>query len=126
MSTSYTPTALPGEFARLVAEAAMQLPPLTRPQDTAFLRSVTEAVIDIFWSNYITLLPEDVQQAYERAEEEETGMALREWHQAHADFRQDSAAAKRGARVLRDIAIKLPDAMKKEYDTFTALDAVAL
>lgn len=104
----------------------MNLPPLTRPQDTAFLRKVTEAVIDLFWSNYIALLPQDVQDAYAQAEDEETGKALFEWHRDHADFQTDAGAEKRGAQVLQEIAAKLPDVIKLEYANFTELDAYSV
>jgi hypothetical protein len=124
INTPYSPSAFPEEFSRILAEAAMQLPAMTRPQDMNFLEIALADVIDIFWSNYIANLSADAKTAYSAAEDEETGTALYEWQKTYANFREDPAAEKLGAQVLADIAEKLPAALKEEYENFSEVDAI--
>lgn len=101
----------------------MNLPPMTRPQDTAFLELALADVIDMFWANYISHLSPEAQSAYSDAEDEETGDALYEWNKVYANFREEPEAEKLGAQVLQEIAEKLPDALREEYEHFTEVDA---
>lgn len=116
-------------FSELVAEASMQLPPLTRPQDMAFLDRMTEVTIDAFWQNYVAALPEDVQEEFHRvaiqAVEEEEGEALGAWFEQHANFDGDPEAQRIASEVMADLRIKLPGVFQKEYPLFTEDDAVA-
>jgi hypothetical protein len=122
---AYSPLAFPYEFSRIVAEATMYLPPMTRPQDTVFLERSLADVIDIFWSNYISHLSNEAQNAYSIAEDEETGQAMLEWHQVYANFSKEPEAVRLASEVLQEIADKLPSALKSEYDSFTEADAFA-
>lgn len=123
--TSYSPLAFPQEFSRIVAEATMHLPALTRPQDVTFLRRTLADVIDIFWSNYISHLSPATQKAYAEAEEDETGEALYKWHEVYANFAKEPEAVRLAAEVLGEIAEKLPAALAAEYKLFTESDSFA-
>lgn len=123
---SYSPLAFPYEFSRIVAEAAMHLPPLTRPQDTAFLEHALADVIDIFWSNYLLHLSTEAQKLYAVAEEDETGEALYRWHEVYANFAKEPEAVHLASEVLAEIAEKLPAALHAEYLDFTEADAFAV
>jgi len=118
-ATTYTP-ADPQTFSRLVAEAAMELPPLTHANDSDFLRVALLQVIEAFWENYVFLLPQEAQAEFDRLIEADDGEKLMAWYHTHANFAEDPAAAERGSKVLEDIALKLPSLMKEQYASLSS------
>ena len=104
----------------------MHLPPLTHPQDDAFLRKMTAIVIDAFWSNYIGGLSESVQQELTTALDAEDAEALFAWYKQYANFAADADAEERGRGILVAISHKLLPVLQHEYNLFTEDDAVAL
>ncbi len=103
----------------------MSLPPLTRPQDSAFLRKMTEVVVDAFWQNYVNALSAEAQQTFFDACENGTD-ALCAWRDEYADFIVNREAEDIGREVLEEIAAKLPSILQKEYPLFSEEDALAL
>lgn len=124
-SQTLTPANFPFAFSELIATAAMALPPLTRPQDSEFLRKMTEVAMDAFWQNYVADLPADAKAEFDRAADAENGIPLYEWFKKYADFEEDPLAEAKGRSVLLELQEKLPAVLIKEYDLFTEDDAEA-
>lgn len=106
------------QFSDLVAQSAMELPPLTRPEDMEFLRSMLAVAIEAFWVNYLSLQPDHVQEEYAKAQEAETGDALLNWMQKHADFAGNPIARATADKVLSDLRERFPAVMQAEYPSF--------
>lgn len=123
--TSLSPADFPLSFSRMVAEAAMTLPPLTRPQDSAFLLRMTEVVIDAFWQNYVNHFSPEVRSAFISACNEGPAQYL-SWMSEYADFKSNRSACDIGSEILEEIAGKLPAIMQHEYPLFTLDDAETL
>ena len=79
-----------------------------------------EEVIDAFWNQYIDMLPAEGKQAFLEAKEDESGQKLIDWNYDYANFPEDDEAEKRGAKVLTDIAERLPEMLKSMYDDVEA------
>lgn len=124
-SPTLTPANFPFAFSELIATAAMGLPPLTRPQDSEFLRKMTEVAMDAFWQNYVADLPMEAKTEFDRAADSDDGDVLYEWFKKHADFEEDPLAEAKGRAVLLELQEKLPAILMKEYDLFTEDDAEA-
>ncbi|MBI3336161.1 hypothetical protein HYZ98_01170 [Candidatus Peregrinibacteria bacterium] len=122
---------VPPSFGEIVAEATMHLPPMTRPQDTAFLRAMTEVTIDGFWQLFIAKCAPEAIAAFHAAEDkafaEETADAvpLVEWFETHANFGIDAAADTKATEVMQELRGKLPVIFENEYPLFTPDDALA-
>lgn len=93
----------------------MELPALTSAKDMQFLREVTATCIDAFWANYLSLQTPESQAEYEDACEKEDTDRIIAWMTAHANFKADANAEAQGAKILEEIAAKLPEAMKADY-----------
>lgn len=128
-STGNRPT--PSSFGEVVAEATMSLPPMTRPEDTAFLRVMTEVTIDAFWQLFIRKCGPEAIQAFYAAEEKALapehpdGLPLVEWFEQHANFGSDATADVRAAEVMQKLRSKLPAIFEREYSLFNPDDALA-
>lgn len=114
--TSRLSLGFPGMFTSLVAEAAMELPPLTRDEDRAFLQQMTMYVMEIFWANYANMCDEFAQEEFSTAQK--TTETSEAWLKKYADFRNDLVAAKKAEAVLADLARTLPAAVQLEYAQF--------
>lgn len=128
-STGNRPTPL--SFGEVVAEGMQNLPPMTRPQDTAFLRAMTEVTIDAFWQLFIAKCSPDVIAAFHAAEdkalaeEDPDGLPLVEWFEQHANFDSDATADAQAGAVMQELRRKLPPIFEREYLLFTPGDALA-
>lgn len=117
MSThKYSPTGFPTVISEMIGEAAMRLPPLTRPQDGDFLRDSAMIVMDAFWENYVASLPKAVEEEYRTAESEESLENMLEWMRKYADFQNDQRAEELGSKILTEIADKLPEFLPAAYN----------
>ncbi len=114
----YTPAI--DTLSLIVAEAATELPPLTDADDGKFLRIVLAQLVEVFWENYLFLLPQAAQEEYEMFMEADDVEGMTRWHRTYANFKTDPEAEAKGAKVLEDIALKLPQVMKEQYASFTA------
>lgn len=119
-------TGLPLIFSTIVAESAMHLPPMTRPQDTAFILRMTEVLIDAFWQNYVAELPTKAYDDLVKAEKEESGEKAKQWSMTYANFADDAEAQKRAEKILDELRGKFPRVLQAEYERFTEDDAAAL
>ena len=121
----------PPSFGEVVAEATMNLPPMTRPQDTAFLRAMTEVTIDAFWQLFIAKCSPEAITAFHAAEdkalteENADAIPLVEWFEQYANFGVDAGADAKAADVMQELRAKLPAIFQSEYPLFTSEDALA-
>jgi hypothetical protein len=119
MNTSmFSPSGFPFTFSEMVADAAMELPEFTKKGDSTFLRESTYLLMVAFWNNYLLLLPEEARDAYEKAVENGSSEDFLTWHKTYANFKEDPAAEERGRNVLQDLATRLPEALKKDYEDY--------
>jgi hypothetical protein len=116
MTTSRTSAGFPAMFTNVVAEAAMKLPPLTKPEHFEFLKEVQGIVIEGFWERYVAAYPQDVQAEIHTALKNEDFPAVQKWHEKHANFSADPSAAKKADLILDEIAANLESTIKEAYD----------
>jgi hypothetical protein len=116
MSTTRVSAGFPAMFTNLVAEAAMKLPPLTKPEHFEFLKEILATTIESFWANYAASFPEDVRAQITDAVKNEDMDAVQKWHDTYANFGEDKAAAERAEKVLDEIAANLSSLLKDAYD----------
>lgn len=116
MNTSRTSAGFPAMFTNLVAEAAMKLPPLTKPEQFEFLKEVQGLVIEGFWERYVAAYPQEVQAEIHKALKDEDFPAVQAWHAKYANFAADPSAAKKADLILDEIAANLESTIKESYD----------
>ncbi len=109
----------PGAISELIARAAMTLPPLSGDDNAYFLRTVLAVVTSVFWLNYASDLPEDVQKSLGGIIKKQDPLELQKWVETYADIDNDQSAQQRANRVLADLEAKLPSLLKEEYTRFT-------
>ncbi len=112
----YTPIGLPETLSRMVAEATMEMPVMQQPDGAEFIRSVYLEVTEAFWRNYLVMLPLEARQAYRDAFDKDDQTKVEAWFRSYANFEQDEEAEARGAKVLEDIALKLPAIVREEFE----------
>lgn len=116
INTSRIGLGFPSMFTSIVAEAVMQLPPLTQPEHFAFLEEMQAMVVEGFWSNYVASCPQNIQKELVDALEHKNVEASEQWFETYAAFKTDSNAAARAEKALNEIAAALPALMKEVYD----------
>jgi len=116
----YSPLNFPDTFSQLVAESTATLPPLIKPEHEDMLLIAMEDAMNMFWNQYIDLLPAEGKQSFLKAIEDETGQALVDWNYKHANFPEDEEAEARGEKVLADLAVEVPKILKLMYDDVEA------
>jgi hypothetical protein len=110
----------PSMFTSIVAEAAMHLPPLTKPVQLDFLRVINQQLMQIFLANFAATCSQKSQDELAKAMESGDQDAQEQWIATNLNFDQDADAASRAEGVLDELATKLPGTIKTEYDAFMA------
>jgi hypothetical protein len=113
--THYIHRGFPGVLTEMIAEASMELPPLTHPTDAAFLRTVLVLCTSAFWENYISTCTAKAQEEWSNITEAEDESAAVTWTRTYADFVNDADAFSRADMVLEDLGMRLPELMKEAY-----------
>ncbi len=94
----------------------MEMPVMQQPDGAEFIRSVYLEVTEAFWRNYLVMLPLEARQAYRDAFDKDDQTKVEAWFRSYANFEQDEEAEARGAKVLEDIALKLPAIVREEFE----------
>ena len=100
---------------QMIAEAAMQLPPLIHAQDEAFIQGMQQATADAFWIRYLSELSEEAQKNFQKAMEQGTALAMQDWLTTYANFKEDQIANERARNVLDGMKQDLLDIVKTQY-----------
>lgn len=119
MNTSRLAKGYPHMLTSIVAEAAMQLPPIVEEKQFDFLRTIFTQVQIIFFMNLVSTLEYGTQQEVQGILERNDAKEMDEWVAKNVDL-TNPEIAKKAEIVLDDLAEKLPGIMKESYDAYMA------
>ena len=111
----YIDRGFPNIITEMIAEACMELPPMTHPDDGNFLKVIAGLCIQTFLENYATTCSVDAQDAFAQVRETQDADAFLSWINTNADFEKDEDTVRRADMVLEDMAIRLPELLKTAY-----------
>lgn len=118
MMYDFTPEGFPKNFSEVVARASMVLPPLTKSDDGEFLLGMAAKAMNAFWTEYVGVLPYEVQSELLIGLEKKDQDAVLDWYVRFANFPEDDNARELATVILDELSEALPALIKEEYADF--------
>ncbi|GEM_PF-4579207 len=112
----FSPTGFPAIFTTMIAEATMELPPLTQEGDSEFLQAMQVLVTQTFWTEYFAGLSAEANAERETIVASQDVDAFIQWFADYADFEGNPECRGLAQAIIEEMKIELPALMKEKYD----------